>query len=220
MVTKIYIVRHCEALGNLSGTFQGSTDCGISQRGELQLKLLKSRFASIPLDIAYSSPLKRARLTAEAAVGGRDIEIITENRFTEIDGGKMEGAPWDKLGELFPVEAQQWYCNFAQFKAPEGESVSDVYNRAGETFIDIANKNKGRTVGIFAHGCAIRTILCRLKGYPVSGIDNVGWTDNTGVTLVEMDENGDFSVIFENDISHLKDTPEALPYRPFDKDNK
>ena len=49
-MTKIYIVRHCEAIGNVKRIFQGSTDLDISETGAKQLEYLKKRFADIPLD--------------------------------------------------------------------------------------------------------------------------------------------------------------------------
>lgn len=68
MVTMVYLVRHCEALGNAMGTIQGSTDCDISPKGALQLEKLGQRCLSIPFDAVYSLPLIRALKTARAAL--------------------------------------------------------------------------------------------------------------------------------------------------------
>ena len=43
-MTYIYLVRHCEAMGNHKRLFQGSTDCDISEIGAKQLQYLKERF--------------------------------------------------------------------------------------------------------------------------------------------------------------------------------
>ena len=63
-MTSIYIVRHCEALGNVMRIFQGLTDLDISENGAKQLEYLKERFSGIQLDKVYSSPLIRTRKTA------------------------------------------------------------------------------------------------------------------------------------------------------------
>ena len=63
-MTKIYVVRHCEALGNVMRIFQGSTDLDISELGAKQLEFLRKRFKNIELDRVISSPLLRARKTA------------------------------------------------------------------------------------------------------------------------------------------------------------
>ena len=58
-MTKMYIIRHCEAMGNVLRVFQGSSDLDISELGKVQLKYLEERFNAIPLDRIYSSPLKQ-----------------------------------------------------------------------------------------------------------------------------------------------------------------
>ena len=67
MVTKLYLIRHCEALGNINDTFQGSIDEDITDKGQRQLDKLAERCKNIPFDVIYSSPLIRAVKTAQAA---------------------------------------------------------------------------------------------------------------------------------------------------------
>lgn len=209
MVTTVYIVRHCEAEGNELGIFQGSTDLDISEKGRKQLIKLSERFRNIKLDAAYSSPLIRAYRTAEAAVAYNKIPIIKDDGLTELNGGIMEGKPWNKLDVLFPKEYGLWKENFSEFVAPEGESVSDVYARITETFTNIILKNKNKTIGIFSHGCAIRILMCYIKGISLENIDNVLWCDNTAINCVIVDENGNFTVSYENDYTHLKNDKET-----------
>ena len=66
MVTKLYIVRHCQSAGNAGGRFQGRFDGPVNEQGVKQLELLSLRFRNEPLDAIYSSPLIRAYRTAEA----------------------------------------------------------------------------------------------------------------------------------------------------------
>ena len=56
-MTTIYLVRHCEAMGNINRIFQGHTDEEISENGRMQLERLAERFRGIHLDAVYSSPL-------------------------------------------------------------------------------------------------------------------------------------------------------------------
>ena len=203
MVTTVYIVRHCEAEGNVKGVFQGKTDFDVSEKGEKQLEKLSERFKEIKLDVVYSSPLKRAYRTAEAAVKYKNLPINCDKGLAEIDGGTMEGKPWGSLDVLFPKEYVYWKENFSEFAAPNGESVSQVYNRVKNSFINIVNVNAGKDIGIFSHGCAIRILMCYIKGIPLERIDEVLWSDNTAITCVEIDEAGTISVLYENDYVHI-----------------
>lgn len=203
MVTTIYIIRHCEAEGNLTGVFQGSTDFDISPKGEKQLEKLAERCKGIRFDAVYSSPLIRALKTARAALIYSETDIIIDDGLAEINGGDMECKPWNKLDELFPTEYSCWKENFCDFGAPNGETAKEVYDRITASFRNIINMNEGRSIGIFSHGCAIRILMCYIKGIPLERIDEVKWTDNTSITCVDIDERGVMNIRYENDYSHI-----------------
>ena len=63
-MTRLYLVRHAQAQGNVEKTFQGSIDAPLSALGMEQLERLAERFADMPFDVIYSSPLARAYQTA------------------------------------------------------------------------------------------------------------------------------------------------------------
>ena len=213
MVTRIYIVRHCEAEGNVTGVFQGKTDFDISEKGKKQLKKLAERFKDIKLDVVYSSPLKRAFLTAEAVIEHKSLAITIDERLSEIDGGDMEGKPWSNLDVLFPNEYYFWKNDFSKFYPTNGESVSDVYNRISEAFDEIVDLNRGKAIGIFSHGCAIRILMCYIKGIPLERIEEVLWSDNTAITCVEVNEAGEKTIVYENDYVHIMNDYETKANR-------
>ena len=62
-MTRIILIRHCEAEGNIKRVFQGHTDADISENGRKQLDLLRLRCRNMQIDAIYSSPLKRAYQT-------------------------------------------------------------------------------------------------------------------------------------------------------------
>ena len=76
----------------------------------------------------------------------------------------------------------------------------------------IAAENPGRTVGVFTHGCALRNFLSFLESGSVSGLPEVGWGDNSAVSLAEYDPASGWKLIYKNDSSHLpQDTHTAMP---------
>ena len=79
---KIYIVRHGETDWNKELRRQGRKDIELNEKGEKQAHEIKEKFKNINFDICYTSPLKRARKTAEIIIDGR-CEIITENLIIE-----------------------------------------------------------------------------------------------------------------------------------------
>lgn len=104
----LYLVRHCESLGNHENIFQGQLDLDISATGEKQLALLALRFRNIPIDAVYSSPLKRAYKTAEAVNLYHSLPIIKLPELMEVDVGALSGMKLDKAFADYPVFAEKW----------------------------------------------------------------------------------------------------------------
>ena len=208
-MTTIYLVRHCEAMGNINRIFQGHTDEEISDNGRLQLEKLAERFRDIHLDVLYSSPLKRAYRTAEAVNRYHHLPIHTDERLIEINGGHWEEKPWEALPELYPDEWEAWSCRPWSFAPQNGEPMRAVYARMTEVLSAIAEDHPGETVGVASHGCAIRNALCWASGRPIEQLLEIPWCDNTAVSVLEF-EDGRPSIRLANDNGHLDDALSTL----------
>lgn len=220
MVTTLYLIRHCEAEGNIQEIFQGKTDGDITHKGAQQLDRLAERCRDIPFDVIYSSPLKRALKTAEAANRFHSAEIITDTAFAEIDGGEMEGHRWSELPALFPHTYPAWENDFPNFKTETGESMQQVYTRVSQGAMCAVAENMGKTILITSHGCAIRNLCCFLRGLPLSQIDACPWVDNTSITCYIFDESLRPTELFINDCSHITCDPTLAPHQMWWRDQK
>lgn len=210
-MTYIYLIRHCEAMGNLKRVFQGSTDCDISETGAKQLEYLKERFKNIRLDAIYSSPLIRARKTAEAVACGKGLEIITRRNLTELCGGVVEGRPFQEAFNSIPGLADTWN-NHPQDFAPEGgEAMRNAYVRIYDEITELVRINRGKTVAVASHGGVLRCLMCRVLYNDINRLKDVPWCENTAVTLLKIDDSNKISVEFFNDYSHVP--PEYMPKR-------
>lgn len=210
MITRIYCVRHAEAMGNVMEFFQGRTDTDISPKGEKQLACLAERFKDIDFDIIYSSPLKRTRATAAAVNKYHSADILIDDRLIEINGGVWEGLKWVDIPVLYPEEHKLWTDKMEDFHIKDGEAMTEVYDRMSRAVDDIAAKNPGKTIVVVSHGCALRNYLCYANGDSIDKLADVGWSDNTAVSCVEYDENGQKRLIFKNDSSHLSEELSTL----------
>ena len=202
-MTKIILVRHCESQGNTSGKLQGRTDCDVSGNGAIQLDLLSIRLRNVPIDALYSSPLRRAYKTAEAINRYHGLEIHVVKELSEIDVGVWEGKTWAEVAEERPDEFRIWGERPEEFDPEGGESMRQVYDRIWLAVTKIARENPGKTVCIASHGCVIRNFLCRALGKPIIELNDIDWCDNTGISVVEFDEEMHSNVIKMNDASHI-----------------
>lgn len=202
-MTKLYLIRHCEALGNLNHLLQGSTDLDISETGAKQLEFLGQRFKGIHLDRIYSSPLIRTRKTALAVAEpkGMDIEICEDLR--EIDCGVYDGKPFTELFANDPEFEEMWANHPQDADIEGGEPMRVSYERIWNAVLSIVRENRGKTIAAATHGGVTRLLLCRLIYGDIGRLKDTGWTDNTAVTLLEFDDELNPTIVFKNDASHV-----------------
>lgn len=202
-LTKVYMVRHCEALGNVMRIFQGITDLDITEIGEKQLKCLEKRFENIELDKIYSSPLIRAYKTALAIKGNRSLEVEVLDGLTELNGGFVEGKPFLETFNAHPEMKDAWFNHPEDFAPEGGEAMRDAYVRSENAFWEIVKNNKSKTVAFATHGGVLRCILCRFMFNDITRLKDAPLLDNTAVCYLEVDDDFNVDLKYYNDSTHL-----------------
>jgi len=210
--TRIFIVRHAEAEGNFIRRFHGITDSNLTEKGIEQAKKVADRLKDTKFDIIYSSPLKRAFLTAKQIAKGRDIKIIKREDLVEINGGDWEDRCWDELPILYPSEYECWEKRPHEHCMPNGESMYELYKRAVFAFEDIVHSNINKTICIVTHGTLIRALLTFIKGYDFERLNEVMWHDNTSISIIEY-KDGKYDLVVEGDSSHLGDELSTIAHQ-------
>lgn len=201
-MTRLYLIRHAEASGNIEKKFHGHFDSEITKHGHSQLELLKNRFKEIDIDICYSSDLQRAKKTALAVVGNRNIPIFEEKDLREINGGDVEDLYWEEIIDKHNDVFEMFKCKPHLISLPNGETIVELQNRIKNKILDIVGKNKVENICVTSHGMAIKTFLCYVKNIDLCHMDSLKWCDNTAVSLMEFKDNK-INLILENDNSHL-----------------
>lgn len=202
-MTKIYIIRHAEAEGNLFRIVQGQVDSYLTATGYRQLEFLAERFKDVHLDALYSSDLRRAAETAGAITKYHDLKLKKSPQLREICMGVWEGKSFGDMAYADP-EAMFRFNNDPANWSAEG---AETYASCGERFLTelkkIAAENEGKAVAVVSHGVVIRAALRILLGIPSAEIsEKLPHGDNTAVSLLSA-ENGEFTVEYYNDNSHV-----------------
>ena len=153
----------------------------------------------------YSSPLIRARRTAEAIGALTGHEPILVDDLREMYFGELDGRPFEELRDAYAhlLEADE-NSEVEDFVWPSGESRSGFTQRVLRATDDIARRHPGRAVGVVTHGGFIATLLTMLHGesaarwrkwvVPNASLSEVVW-DHTGHTG---------SLVRHGDASHLE----------------
>ncbi len=209
-MTKIYLVRHAEAEGNLFRVAHGQYNSTITPRGYRQLAALRRRFDGVALDAVYGSDLLRAHTTASALYVPRGLPFRPTPALREICLGDWEQQTW---GSLQRRDLQN-YVNFNKrpdlWHTPGAETFAQVRDRMLDAVRRIAAENPGGTVAAPSHGAALRTRLGTLQGLSLEEIGGTGHGDNTAVSLIEV-EGDAIRVVFRDNASHVP--PELSTFR-------
>ena len=201
-MTKIFLIRHAEAEGNIFRRAHGQYNGQIIGRGYAQIERLRSRFEHERIDAVYSSDLSRACVTASAIYKPHGLPLNTTERLREVKMGAWEDMPWGDIEHDDSEMSRYFNIDPAKWRVPEGEEFHHVQKRMKDCILEIAGKHDGETVAVFSHGFSIRAFICGILGLKSSDIRKVPYFDNTAVTLLRCD--GDqITVEYQGDNSHL-----------------
>ncbi|MGN1319536.1 MAG: histidine phosphatase family protein [Acutalibacteraceae bacterium] len=202
-MTYIYLIRHCEAMGNQKRLFQGSTDCDISDTGAKQLEYLAERFKGIELDAVFSSPLIRTQKTAHAIADYKGLPVNLRKNLVELHGGIVEGRPFQEAFSSIEGLADAWNNHPQDFAPQGGEPMRNAYERIYTEILDLAQQNRNKTIAVATHGGVSRCLMCRILYNDINRLKDVPWCENTAVTLLKIDDDNKIGVEFFNDYSHV-----------------
>ena len=201
-MTRIWLVRHAEAEGNLYRRIHGVTDTPLTERGRQQLASLTERFREVSLQAVYASDLCRARETAGALAAPRGLEVRVRPALREVDLGAWEDQTWGYAARFDPANFRALNQDPSRFDVPGCEPYEASLRRILGGLRGIAAESPGQEVAAVAHGCIIRLLLCHLLGYSPAEIVKVPHGDNTCVAEL-LAEGDSLRVLRYNDNSHL-----------------
>ena len=198
-MTKIYLVRHAEAEGNVYRRIHGQYDSRITPNGLRQVEALRTRFQGIPIDACYTSDLNRTCVTARSVYLPKGLELRRDRRFREVNLGRWEDIPFGWLERFEPERMTQFNKEPQLWSVKDSETFPEYTQRFLTALREAAEENDGKTIAVFTHGCVLRGVQ-----YLLSGNEWPPYCDNTAVSLLDY-ENGAFQIEYLNDSSHLSD---------------
>ena len=181
---KLILVRHGQTEMNAQSLYFGKLNPPLNDLGINQAYEAKNKLLNIDYDIIYSSPLERARQTAEIC-NYLDKEIIYDSRLEEINFGIFEGLTFKEISEQYPNEVKEMEKNWKTFNYITGESLEELYQRA-VSFLETLDYTKDNL--IISHWGIINCII----SYFVSGTLDTYWkfkVDNCSIVIFEGDFN-------------------------------
>jgi probable phosphoglycerate mutase len=202
-------------------------DAPLSADGRAQAIALAERLAPIAFERIVSSPLGRARETAEAIAevpGARSRPPVeTDARLLEMDYGEWEGLTYDQIDERDAERRRRWEANPADMRCPGGESGDDVAKRARAFVTDLLDADDrlhdggtpaDRPVLAVAHSTLNRVLVCVALGIPIREFRTRIVQSQVNLTALRWKQGArpeEALLLLLNDVAHVRRPPE-LPW--------
>lgn len=192
---RLILVRHGESEWNRIGRYQGQRDAPLSDLGLRQAEALASRLATEKLDAIYSSPLQRARRTADAIARFHEhLEIEEDPALLEISHGDWEGLYAAEVRERYGEDLDEWRTFPTRCQMPNGESFSNILKRTLNFRERVCRAHGGKaTVVVSTHDVVVKILIAEALGMHMDRINRL-WITNASISVVEYTEDLPFLV--------------------------
>lgn len=200
--TRLLLLRHGQTELSVQRRYSGRGNPPLTTLGREQAaRAAKMLSAKGGISAIVTSPLGRARETAEAAGAALGIEVRVVDGLTETDFGDWEGLTFREAAERDPELHARWLGD-PSLPAPGGESFDTVRERVEAVRRDLVARYPGANVVVVSHVTPIKTLLQLALGVGPSLLYRLH-LDLASLSLAEFYPDGGSSVRLVNDTSYL-----------------
>lgn len=172
MSIRVILVRHGESSYNVERRVQGHCDLSrLTEKGETMAAQVADALKDLKFDAVYSSPLQRAKRTAEIVLSGLDNPppLQTSDDLKEISLPLWEGVLFTEVQEKYPDDYQNWLNNPHQLRMTleDGSDffpVAAIYEQAERFWRSILPLHDGQTILVVAHSGINRSLITSAIG--------------------------------------------------------
>lgn len=199
--TRLYLLRHGLTVHTAERRFSGRNDLGLTESGKTQMVATAARLAaSGSITAVVSSPLRRARCSAQVVADALQLRVDVDHDLTELDFGLFEGLTWVEAQSAYPDELRA-FMDAADVAPPGGESMVGVRARMDRLLTRILGEYQGRTVAVVSHVTPIKVLLCRALDVPLSTVHRL-LIAPASLSIIEWYGDGSARVTLMNDTHH------------------
>ncbi len=166
-VVDIFLIRHCQSIGNSRRTIQGWYDSPLTDTGREQARRLANRLEDRGIERLYSSPLARALETARIIAEVTDSDVVVLELMKEIDVGAAEGHTVDEVERLYPRQVHRLRKEKREDASfPGGETLGEFHERSRRLWQLLTAPDQPGVIGCVSHGWMINALLKHATGLP------------------------------------------------------
>jgi len=201
--TTTLLLRHGATELSAERRFSGRDDIALTKEGIRQAGLAARRLAAAPgVDVIVTSPLQRARRSAEAVAEATGAPMIVDDDLAEADFGQWQGLSFAEASQRWPDELAAWLAS-PDAAPPGGESFAVVALRVLGAMDRLIKAHQHSTAVVVSHVTPIKTLVCRALLAPPEAMFRMN-LDVASLTRIDCFDNGSALLRSFNDTAHLQ----------------
>lgn len=195
------MIRHGESEADLLGVHEGRADFKLTEKGIHQARKMAIYISKhYPPELILTSPLQRAKQTAEILKGKTDCALLELDDLMEYNNGVLAGLDREEAKRKYPLPKGGRPIHVP---IQAGESQLDFRYRVEKLYFKLADEYKEKhRIAIVSHGGFISNFFKSFLQLPVS-TNTIFPTGDTGIHLIEINKDNDKIIKFMNNQSHL-----------------
>jgi probable phosphoglycerate mutase len=159
----IIFLRHAQAENNTKRILAGRTEgVPLTKTGIEQAEQIAKYLAPIDISAIYSSPIERAKHTAEITAKNCSLDVVLDERLTEIDMGKFTRMNYDDMFAKYGNIFLKFYENDPVIAKHEVETFPDVQKRVLDMVDHVVKKHNNENVILVTHMDPIKSMLAKV----------------------------------------------------------
>jgi probable phosphoglycerate mutase len=203
--TTFVLLRHGETAHTAEKRFSGSggADPALTPRGEEQARTAAAALAGVHVDAIVSSPVRRARQTADIVAASLGLPVREVPGLREADFGEWDGHTLAEVTARWPDQLAAWLSSTA-VAPPGGESVEDVARRVAVARDQLLTRYAGRRVLVVTHVTPVKAFVVAALGAAMSAMSRMELRP-ASISVVDWYATGQAALRSFNETAHLPD---------------
>lgn len=202
MSLRLVLVRHGETDWNKETVFRGLADIRLNATGIAQAEATAEALKGEIFEAVYSSPLKRALVTARRIALPHEIEVRTVDDFRDINYGIWQGLTEAQVREKWPKDFERWTRTPGKMRFTGGESAKKCWKRVISSFREVLWLHGTGTIVIVSHRIPVKMMTAYLLHKTRHDINEIKH-DPCAISVFDVLTRYDFTPVKLNDSSHL-----------------
>lgn len=205
---KLYFTRHGKTEWNQERRFQGMNgDSPLLKESHDEIKQLGHYMKDVPFETIYSSPLSRARITAEGVRSelSKETPIVLSDNLKELALGDLEGVKIDEGKKDYPKQMSAMRTNPCEYDPTpfKGETFEEMLERSVPFVKEKITEAKEGPLLFVSHGMTLGGVIQTLIGTSLKDLRQQGSLANNSLSIVDYTD-GVFTLELWNDVSFLE----------------